>query len=351
MHFYLQNIKINTLKFFIFVLFFSSCKKEETAKIELFNNPVLSLDKPSNFPEFDSYNLRTNAPTLVGVEIGKKLFFDKQLSRDNTIFCNSCHISSYAYGDHNSQAIGIQARVGLRNTPPIQNMIFLNTYMWDGAVIDLKDQPIIPIITHEEMDSSISEVLRKIQKEDTYIKLFKRAYPDGEITSERILECLAQFMFTLISANSKYDKIMRNEGVSFSAEEQKGYLIFQQKCASCHKEPLFTDQSFRNIGFPKNPNKIEEKGVARVSGEKADLYRFRVPSLRNIEVTAPYGDHGQFTSLEEVLSYLDQGVENDANLDPYLKENGNRIPLSKEEKKYVISFLKTLTDYTFIKNN
>ena len=99
MHFYLQNIKINTLKLFIFVLFFLSCKKEEITKIELFNNPVLSLDKPSNFPEFDSYNLKTNAPTLVGVKIGEKLFFDKQLSRNNTISCNSCHMSAYAYGD------------------------------------------------------------------------------------------------------------------------------------------------------------------------------------------------------------------------------------------------------------
>ena len=342
--------EINTLRFFIFILFFS-CQREEVSKIEPFDNPIISLKKPSNFPEFDTYNLRTNAPTLIGVEIGKKLFYDKQLSRDNTISCNSCHISTYAYGDNNSRAIGIKGRVGLRNTPPIQNMIFLNTYMWDGAVIDLKDQPIIPIITHEEMDSSIGHILEKIRKEDSYIRLFKKAYSDGEITSGRILECLAQYMFTLISADSKYDKVIRNEGVTFTPEEQKGYHIFQQKCSSCRKEPLFTDQSVRNIGFPKNPNKIEEKGVARVSGEKTDLYKFRVPTLRNIEVTAPYGDHGQFASLEEVLSFLSQGVEDDSNLDPYLKENGNRIPLSEEEQKYLISFLKTLTDNTFIQNN
>ena len=141
---------------------------------------------------------------------------------------------------------------------------------------------------------------------------------------------------------------MRNEGMSFSTEEQKGYAIFQQKCALCHKEPLFTDQSLRNIGFPKNPNRIEEKGEARVSGKIEDLYKFRVPTLRNIAVTAPYGDHGQFSSLEEVLLFFDHGVENDENIDSFLKENNYRIPLSQEEQRALISFLNTLTDNEFL---
>lgn len=331
----------------LFLLLCFSCQPKEDESISI-DNPKIKLKKPSNFPDFDAYNLRTNAPTKIGVLIGEKLFYDPQLSRDNTLSCASCHIREFAFADKNPQAIGTEGRIGLRNTPPIQNMIFLNTYMWDGAVIDLKDQPIIPIITHEEMDSSIEEVLKKIEKNDTYKELFKKAYPNGKITSERILESLAQYMFTLISANSKYDKVMRNEGMSFSTEEQKGYAIFQQKCALCHKEPLFTDQSLRNIGFPKNPNRIEEKGEARVSGKIEDLYKFRVPTLRNIAVTAPYGDHGQFSSLEEVLLFFDHGVENDENIDSFLKENNYRIPLSQEEQRALISFLNTLTDNKFL---
>src|SRR5690606_26727363 len=150
------------------------------------------------------------------------------------------------------QAIGIEQRVGLRNVPPIQNLAFMRFYNWDGSKLNLVNQPIVPIITHEEMDSSILEVIQKISKDANYPELFKKTFGDNNITPERIYKSIAQYEYTLISANSKYDKIIRNEGERFTENEARGYQVFQQKCVSCHSTELFTDQSFRNIGFPVN---------------------------------------------------------------------------------------------------
>jgi len=205
--------------------------------------------------------------------------------------------------------------------------------MWDGAVIDLKDQPIIPIITHEEMDSSLLEVIEKLKDDPAYKQALLKAYGDTKFSSERILGSMAQFMYTLISANSKYDRVTRDHTETFTPVEEKGYTLFKQKCASCHKGALFTDESFRNVGFPKHPDVVEEAGRGRVTGNNDDLHRFRVPSLRNIEYTAPYGSFGQFASLKDVLDFFSNGVTDYPNLDPILKNNDKKIPLTEEEKE------------------
>ena len=130
--------------------------------------------------------------------------------------------------------------------------MFMKFYNWDGSKLQLENQPLVPIITHEEMDSSILEVIGKIQNDVSYADLFKKAFGDAAITPERIYKSIAQFEYSLVSANSKYDKVKRKEGESFTESEAKGYEIFQQKCATCHSTELFTDQSFRNIGFPRS---------------------------------------------------------------------------------------------------
>src|SRR5690606_37730263 len=273
----------------------------------------------------------------------------KMFSANNTISCASCHQPSNAFSDNHAQALGIYDRVGLRNTPPVQNMAFMKFYNWDGNILQLEKQPLVPIITHEEMDSSILEVIGKIGTIHEYKELFRKAFGDENVTPERIYRSIAQYEYTLISANSKYDKVKRNEGKTFTESEARGYQIFKIKCENCHSTELFTDQSFRNIGFPVNPS-TEEAGRARITGIPADYMSFRVPSLRNVEYTAPYGSFGQFPTLRSVLDYFDGGVLNADNLDPIFKENGNRIPLTEQEKQDVISFMKTLSDNTFIAN-
>lgn len=311
------------------------------------DNPQISLNIPSGFPELNN-SVNSNRPTKYGVELGEKLFNEKRLSADNNISCSSCHIQGNAFADNNAQGIGIQNRVGLRNVPAIQNMLFMKFYNWDGNILQLENQPLVPIITHEEMGSSILEVIGKIRDDMMYKDLFRKAFGDEIITAERIYKSIAQYEYTLISANSKYDKVKRKEGETFTENEALGYQTFQQKCVSCHNTELFTDQSFRNIGFPVNPD-TNEAGRGRVTGIPTDYMSFRVPSLRNVEYTAPYGSFGQFPTLRAVLDYFDKGVLSADNLDPVFKNNGNRIPLSEQEKTNLILFLKTLSDREFVK--
>lgn len=332
--------------FIIIVIFLTSCSSSDSDET-YFDNPELSLHIPTDFPEVNSY-VSLNKPTKYGAELGEKLFSDKRFSKDNTISCSSCHIQANAFADHNAQAIGIEGRVGLRNAPPLQNLMFLKFFNWDGSRLQLETQPLVPIITHEEMDSSILEVIGKIKDDASYKEMFKKAFGDQEITADRIYKSIAQFEYTLISANSKYDKVKRKES-QFTESEAAGYATFQQKCASCHSTELFTDQSFRNIGFPLNTDS-NEAGRGRVTGIATDFMSFRVPSLRNVEYTAPYGSFGQFATLKSVLDYFDNGVLNAANLDPIFKNNGNRIPLTEVEKENLIAFMKTLSDREFTGN-
>ncbi len=331
------------ISFFFLLL---SCGRDDIAEPDAYDNPELSLNIPSGFPAINN-SVNANKPTKYGVALGEKLFNEKRFSADNTISCASCHNKPNAFADNNIQAVGIYGRVGLRNTPPIQNLAFMKFYNWDGNILQLEKQPLVPIITHEEMNSSILEVISKIRDEQEYRELFRKAFGDQSITPENIYKSIAQYEYTLISAGSRYDKVKRNESEAFTESEVRGYRVFLQKCESCHSTELFTDQSFRNVGFPLNPG-TQEAGRARVTGASADYMRFRVPSLRNVEYTAPYGSFGQFPTLRSVLDYFDNGVLDADNLDPVLKENGNRIPLTEQEKQDLISFMKTLSDSSFV---
>ncbi len=341
---YILQMK-NLIRTLLIVLLLSSCSNDDSELVS-YNNPEVSLNIPSDFPELNS-SFYTNIPTEFGVELGEKLFTDVRLSTDNTISCSSCHIQESAFADHNPKGIGIEGRIGLRNAPPVQNMAFMQVYNWDGNKLQLEDQPLVPIITHEEMDSSILEVIGKIENDESYIELFKNAFNGEGITADGIYKSIAQYEYTLISTNSKYDKVKRNEGETFTESEAQGFVVFQEKCISCHSTELFTDQTYRNIGFPINPD-TEEAGRARITGSTEDYMSFRVPSLRNIEYTAPYGSFGQFATLEGVLNYLDNGVLEADNLDPILKDNDNRIPLTAQEKIDLIAFMKTLSDSEFV---
>lgn len=322
-----------------------SCSTDDAEMIS-YDNPEIALNIPADFPEVNSF-VRLNKPTKYGVELGKKLFSEKRFSADNTISCASCHIQANAFTDGKPQAIGIEGRVGLRNTPSIQNLMFMKFFNWDGSKLQLETQPLVPIITHEEMDSSILEAIEKIKSDPEYKDLFQKAFGDPTITPDRIYKSIAQFEYTLISANSKYDKVKHGKEEKFTTSEAAGYATFQQKCVSCHSTELFTDQGFRNIGFPLNTN-TNEAGRGRVTGISSDFMSFRVPTLRNVEYTAPYGSFGQFPTLKSVLDYFDNGVLDADNLDPVFKNNGGKIPLTEEEKTNLIAFMKTLSDNAFL---
>lgn len=319
------------------------CKKDDLASFSGFK-------KPLNFPE-PVYHFSTNTVTKDGFLLGRTLFYDERLSRNNTISCGSCHIQSSAFTHHGHDVShGIDDLLGTRNAPAIQNLAWYPTYMWDGGIFDLDLQPIAPITNHVEMDETLENVLNKLRSSSTYPNLFKKAYGSTEINSARFLKALSQFMAMCVSSNSKYDKVKRGEaGLSFTAEEQAGYSTFVQKCAGCHPEPLFSDFTFRNNGVAIGAN--NDQGRFMITSLDQDQYKFKVPSLRNVELTAPYMHDGRFYSLSAVLDHYSSHVTNTPNLDPLLNAGGTLgILMTDTDKSNIIAFLKTLTDRDFISN-
>jgi cytochrome c peroxidase len=331
----------------LFFLSFISCSDEVMEPLE--KDEVYNLTFPSYFPEM-TFDTSGNPVTKNGVELGRKLFYEGRLSRNNTISCGFCHIQENAFTHHgHTVSHGIDDRIGIRNAPPVQNMAFLKRYMWDGVIHNLNEQPIIPITNEDEMDSSMQEVISKLSSDSKYKKLFKAAYGDETITGERVLKALSQFMVTMISSDSRYDRVKQGKE-SFSSEEAQGMSLFQQKCASCHSGELFTDESFRNTGMYYN-TQFKDAGRYRVTLDQNDWMKFRVPSLRNVEYTAPYMHDGRFYTLDAVLNFYSDNVEDNVNLDPQLKQNGHLgIVMTTQEKQLIIAFLKTLSDKNFISN-
>ncbi len=299
---------------------------------------------PGHFPP-PVYNMAENPVTKAGFELGRKLFYEPRLSRNNTISCGNCHIQTSAFTQHGHDVShGIDDRLGSRNSPPIMNLAWMPIYMWDGGIFDLDLQPIAPITAHEEMDETVSNVIHKLQADSQYPQLFKKAFGNEQISTAGFMKALSQFMLMCVSSNSKYDSVMlRMNNVTFTAPEAAGYQLVQQKCGSCHKEPLFTDNSFRNNGIGIGYN--DDKGRYAVTLNEADKYKFKVPSLRNLAYTAPYMHDGRFYSLEAVLNHYSEHIIVSPNLDAQLQ---NKIPLTPEEKVQVLSFLNTLNDPQFI---
>lgn len=310
----------------------------------------LRLEVPSNFPEM-VYDLNNNPLTEAGFELGKRLFYEGKLSANNAIPCAFCHEQAFAFTHHgHNLSHGVKGGIGFRNSQPLQNMAFQSDFMWDGAASHLDLQPIIPITSDLEMGETLSNVIEKLKADSYYNKQFARAFEDGEINTSNMLKALSQFMVMMMSSNSKYDKFVRNEGnVALSGMEMDGLNTFQNKCASCHATDLFTDHSYRNNGLAVNP-RLNDKGRFVVLENPDDLYKFKVPSLRNIEFSFPYMHDGRFDTLEAVLDFYDSGMVDNGNVDTSLKRTDDSfgITLSAYEKESIIAFLKTLTDNEFL---
>lgn len=307
----------------------------------------VSFTVPDNFPQ-PNYDFSKNPITNEGFALGKKLFYDGILSKDGSISCGTCHIQSSGFSQHGHDlSHGIADRLTMRNTPAIQNVAWKKFFQWDGGVFNLDLFAVNPIIAHNEMDETLENVLAKLRKHSQYPGMFKSAFGTEEITSERFLQALSQFQLMFISAGSKYDKVKRNKGISFTAEEQEGYEIFKAKCAICHTEPLFSDESFRNTGLPvRNQN---DKGRAMITLNDKDVYSYIVPSLRNVMITAPYMHDGRFDNIDKVLNHYENGMIDSPYLDStFKKQNPAGIPLSNLDKTYLKAFLHTLTDQEFL---
>lgn len=311
------------------------------AGFKAFNDPLFEAPKGWPKPEFDF----SKKPLSKGaVELGRALFYDQILSRNNSVSCASCH-SQYTAFTHVDHALshGIDDRIGKRNSPALMNLAWQKSFMWDGAVNHIEVQALAPISNPLEMDENISSVVSKLRSAPLYQKLFYKAFGDSTITGERTLKAISQFMLTFVSCNSKYDSVMRREA-SFSAQENKGYLLFKKHCSSCHTEPLFTNNLFENNGLPVDTI-LMDKGRCAITQNPNDSLLFKVPTLRNIEFSFPYMHDGRFKKLQDVLKHYSNGIVHSPTL---AKQLAKPLGITSEERVDIIAFLLTLTDKSFL---
>lgn len=298
---------------------------------------------PKGFPK-PVYDLSKNKITPAGFLLGRKLFYDGILSKDNTISCATCHqrFAAFAHIDH-QLSHGINGLIGKRNVPALQNLVWNNSFMWDGGVNHLDLQPVSPITHPLEMGETLADVLKKLQQNQEYVLMFKQAYNDTIITTDKFLKSISQFLALMVSADSRYDRYTHGKD-TLSKSEKNGLKLFKANCESCHKEPLFTDNSFRHNGLNINPS-LKDSGRLMITGLRTDYLKFKVPSLRNVEVTYPYMHDGRFYSLKQVLNHYTKTNTEGEIRDPLLQKG---INLNEDEKNDLIAFLKTLTDKTFL---
>ncbi|RZK67508.1 MAG: cytochrome-c peroxidase [Pedobacter sp.] len=285
-----------------------------------------------------------------GFLLGKTLFYDSRLSRNGRISCASCHQQSGAFSNLNTAiSTGANNLKGTRNTPAIFNLAWQEEFMWDGRLNLLELVPVNAITSPKEMDNSMENVVKTLNQDSAYLRLFRQSFGDQVITQQRLLNALSQFTIMLISSNSKFDKVTRREGsAQFTEQEFSGYRLFLAKCNGCHSAPLFTDRGYHNNGLDLQ---YSDSGRDSLTHQLNDLAKFKTPSLRNVEITGPYMHDGRFKTLTQVLEHYNSGVKNHANLDPLLK-NGDitGIKLGAAERENIIAFLKTLTDLDLINN-
>ena len=300
---------------------------------------------PKGWPQ-PVYDFSKNPLTEEGIVLGKKLFYDTRLSKDGEISCASCHQQFGAFNtyDHNLSH-GFNNSLTTRNAPGLFNLAWQKEYMWDGGINHLDLQPLAPITAENEMAETIENVINKLKADKEYRQLFKAAFGDETINTQRLGKAISQFELQLVSSNSKYDKVMRGEA-SFILPEQLGYDIFKKKCISCHTEPMFTDYSYRNVGLPVD-SYLKDLGRMKITGDPADSLKFKVPSLRNVAVTFPYGHDGRLFSLMSVFEHYRKNMVLSTTTDPLLK---NKMALSNYEIGQLTAFLYTLTDSSFLKD-
>lgn len=308
---------------------------------------AIELEYPNHFP-IPIYDFSKNKLTEEKIILGKALFYDPILSLDGSISCASCHspYNAFAHTDHDLSH-GIDDKIGIRNAPPLFNLAWQNSFMWDGAISHLDMQSLAPITSPTEMGDSLLNVISKLELSNKYRPLFNEAYGDSTITGQRLLLSISQFQLTLVSGNSKYDKI--REGLdTFSIQEKKGYDLFIGNCSSCHTEPLFTNGDFASNGLEIDST-LMDFGKGEISQIKSDNLLFKVPSLRNLAYTKPYMHDGRFEKLREVLNHYTGGVVDydHVNSSKRIKE---KLSLSTNEKSDILSFLKTLNDKEFVFN-
>ena len=267
-----------------------------------------------------------NIATAEKVTLGRRLFSDRRLSRDQSRSCASCHRPDRAFSDGRPIAVGVFGRRGTRNAPALVNRGYGRLFFWDGRTTTLEEQVLRPISDPNEMDLPVAEAARRVG-----------------LTSEEVSHALASYVRSILSGNSDFDRFVGGEREALSAEEQRGLQVFRGKgnCTACHVGPNFTDERTHNTGvaFAASDAAPRDRGRAIVTGVEADLGAFKTPTLREIARTAPYMHDGSLASLEAVIDFYDRG----GNPNPHLDDEIRPARFTPAEKRALIAFLRTLS--------
>jgi cytochrome c peroxidase len=332
---------------------------ERTLRLPETPDHYADIDLPAHFKtpvarRFDN-TPRDNPITDAGATLGRVLFYDTRLSANNTVACASCHHQNRAFSDANRFSKGHEGKQTDRNAMSLVNLRYYprGRFFWDERAKTLEDQVLMPIQSKTEMGQDLTKLVEILAKDTQYPELYRKAFGDVEITSGRTSKALAQFLRSLVSYQSKYDEgrakatSVREDFDNFTAEENRGKSLFLANCATCHL-PQGQDAHFF-LNRPLNNGldadyKNTDGGVGDVSLKSSELGLFKSPSLRNVELTAPYMHDGRLATLEAVIDHYNRDVKNHPNLDG----RARRPNLSKAEKAALVAFLKTLTDSKFI---
>ena len=320
-----------------------ACQKEKELPTPSSEENILVI--PEGFP--DPIFPMDNEFTKARWELGKKLFYDPILSRDSSISCASCHLAENAFSDIVDFSLGVDEVIGNRNSPTLANVAYHPYFTREGGVPTLEMQILVPIQEHNEFDFNVVLIVEKLQKDSAYQQMARAAYDRGEMDAFVLTRAISTFERSLISGNSRYDQYyFQNKNNILTEEEIRGMnLFFGEKtgCANCHSDFNFTNYSFENNGIYED---YADFGKFRLTGDENDRAKFKVPTLRNIELTAPYMHDGSMETLEEIILHYESGGKNHPNKSDLLLP----FTLTETERNELILFLKTLTDNSFINN-
>lgn len=336
----------------------TSCKKGE---LKPYAQPY-TLEEPTHFPKM---NIPADNPmTVQGVELGRKLFYEKRLSGDNSMSCGGCHMPQSGFSDPEKFSTGIDGLKGDRNSMALVNLGYQKFFFWDGRAKTLEEQILGPVPNPIEMHQSWKNATLKISADAVYRTEFHAAFGTDEIDEYAITKAIAQFLRTMISGKSKYDVLYKEENnFTLSAEDQvvfgqitneekAGYDLFLSlnggDCVHCHNGPLMQLNIFANNGLDAT---FSDLGKGGVTGLPQDMGHFKVPSLRNIAQTAPYMHDGRFETLDEVIEHYSSGIQLSSTISPTIEFAAlGGVQLDLQEKDLIKKFLLTLTDEDFLKN-
>ena len=308
-------------------------------------------------------NLPADNPlTLQGVQLGRMLFYDPLLSKDGSQSCASCHLQANGFSDPDRFSIGVEGLPGKRQAMSVFNLAWhSNEFFWDGRATLLRDQALLPIQDPLEMNETLANVINKLSNSQDYKDQFSRAFGSAEVTAEKMALAMEQFMLSVVSSDSKYDRYLVGE-VELTESEERGRQLFETEynpffpqfsgadCAHCHGGSNFENDQYMNNGLDTD-DMMTDIGREAVTQNPMDRGKFKVPSLRNIELTAPYMHDGRFQTLEEVIDHYNEGIKMSSTADPTVintMESG--LFLTDQDKVDLINFLKTLTDESLATN-